>query len=60
MELIEKAKRLLGTTETTETIHKALEDATRWVLLRQLANQDFSDLTPDVLTKLRRGRLDRL
>lgn len=39
--LVDEAKAVLGTTETTETIHRALADAVRHARLRRLVQRRF-------------------
>ena len=40
LELVEKAKRALGTSGTTETVHRALQEVWRREAARQLAEWD--------------------
>lgn len=40
-DLVDEAKAVLGTTETTETIHRALADAVRHARLRRLVQRRF-------------------
>jgi Arc/MetJ family transcription regulator len=40
-DLVERAKQALGTTGTTETVHRALQEAWRREALRQLAAWRF-------------------
>jgi Arc/MetJ family transcription regulator len=54
-DLVNQAKSDLGTTGTTETVHRALEDVTRRAALERLANLRFDHLEPDWLEKLRAG-----
>ena len=54
--LVQQAKKVLGTVETTETIHKALASIVRNELLHRLAVREFSDLTPEALTRMRQPR----
>lgn len=39
--LVDQAKAVLGTTETTETVHRALREVVRHDLVRQLAARRF-------------------
>jgi Arc/MetJ family transcription regulator len=55
LELVNEAKRVLDTKETTETIHRALEDVVRQERLRRLARRRF-DLRDVDLDDLRRPR----
>ena len=54
--LVAEAREVLGTTTTTDTIHRALEEVVRREKLRQLADERFDDLTPEALEELRRPR----
>jgi Arc/MetJ family transcription regulator len=56
-ELVEEAKFILDTRETTETIHRALSEVVRQARLQRLVRRrfDFSDLDLD---DLRRSRTD--
>jgi Arc/MetJ family transcription regulator len=56
VDLVAQAQAVLGTSDATETIHRALEDAIRRELLRRLAQRAFEDLTPHLLVELRRPR----
>ncbi len=47
---------MLGTSTTTETVHRALEKVVRREKLRSLAEWDVGGLTPTGLVELRRGR----
>ena len=58
-ELVARARALLGTTSTTDTIHEALREIVRRDLRVALAARDFSELTPDVIGELRRPRSSR-
>jgi Arc/MetJ family transcription regulator len=57
LDLVAQAQEVLGTSDTTETIHQALEEAVRRELLRRLARRAFEDLTPHLLAELRRPRI---
>lgn len=54
--LVQDAKRALGTVNTTDTVHRALEEAVRRELLRRLAARDFPDLTLEAIEEMRRPR----
>lgn len=43
LELVGKAREVLGSDGTTDTIHRALEDVVRREKLRRLAARDFSE-----------------
>lgn len=52
-ELVDRAKAELGTSGTTETVHRALEEVARRAALQRLADRRFDHLEPDWLEKLR-------
>lgn len=56
-ELLARAQDALGTKGIKETIDKALHEAWRWVMLRELAEQlrtgDGLDLGPEMLQEVR-------
>jgi hypothetical protein len=54
-ELLDEAKAVLETHETTETIHRALEDVVRRDRLRRLVSRRF-DLSDEELEALRTPR----
>lgn len=56
LDLLAKAREVLHTSGTTETIHRALAEAVRREHLRRLAECTFDDLTPEALAELRRTR----
>jgi Arc/MetJ family transcription regulator len=56
LSLVREAKRILGTANTTDTIHRALQEAIRRELLLRLAKRDFADLTLEALEEMRRPR----
>jgi Arc/MetJ family transcription regulator len=56
MELVEKAQSVLGTSQTTETIHRALQEAVDLDKRRQLLDMGIGDLTPERLEEMRRVR----
>jgi Arc/MetJ family transcription regulator len=53
--LVDEAKAVLGTKETTETIHRALKEIVRNERLRRLARRrfDFADTDLDALRRPR-------
>ena len=53
--LVEEAAVVLGTDQTTETVHAALRDVER-AARQRLAERDFAGLTPPALDELRRPR----
>jgi Arc/MetJ family transcription regulator len=53
-DLVSAAAAVLGTVQTTETVHAALREVVDRAARRRLADRDFSDLTPEVLDELRR------
>jgi Arc/MetJ family transcription regulator len=56
LDLVAEAREVLGSSGTTDTVHRALEEVVRQQKLRWLAEQDFSELTPEVLDRLRATR----
>jgi len=56
LDLVGQAREVLGSNGTTETVHRALEEVVRQEKLRWLAERDFSELTPEVLERLRATR----
>ena len=56
LDLMDEARELLGTTTTTDTIHRALHEAIGFERRRSLASRDFPDLTVEALEKMRRPR----
>jgi Arc/MetJ family transcription regulator len=59
VDLVDRAREALGTTQVTETIHRALEEV---VLARRrawLASHDFEGLTPAALETMRKPRTFR-
>jgi Arc/MetJ family transcription regulator len=56
VDLVAEAREALGTTGTTATIHRALEEVVRRRKLEALAARTFEDLTPEALAELRRTR----
>jgi len=53
--LVRQAKAILGTSNTTDTVHQALEEVVRREALTSLASRDW-DMTLDELFQLRKGR----
>lgn len=56
LDLVAEAREILGSSGTTDTIHRALEDVVRREKLRRLADEPFEDLTPEALERLRTTR----
>ena len=56
LDLVAEARVALGTSATTDTIHRALEEVVRREKLRALADETFDDLTSEALAELRRTR----
>jgi Arc/MetJ family transcription regulator len=56
LDLVAEAQDVLGTSGTTETVHRALQDVVRREHLRRLQERTFEDLTPEVLAERRRPR----
>lgn len=54
--LLAEAKKVLGTKQVTETVHRALEEVVRSRRRAWLAKQDFTDLTPEALARMREPR----
>ena len=54
-DLLDEAKEVLETRETTETIHRALKDVVRHARLRRLLARRF-ELSPEELEELRTPR----
>jgi Arc/MetJ family transcription regulator len=54
--LVRRAKELLGAENTTDTVHRALEEVIRRDALRSLAEWDFGGLTLEDLKEMRKGR----
>lgn len=55
-DLLDQAREALGTKQTTETVHRALEEVVRIRRRAWLASHEFEDLTPEVLEHLRKPR----
>ena len=52
LDLVAKAREVLGSNGTTDTVHRALEDVVRREKLRWLAQRDFSMLTEEEREKI--------
>ena len=55
-ELVEAAAAVLGTAQTTETVHAALREVVDRAARQRLAGREFADLTPAALGEMRRPR----
>jgi Arc/MetJ family transcription regulator len=55
-QLVDEAAAVLGTAQTTETVHAALREVVDRAARRRLAGQDFPGLTPAALGEIRRPR----
>lgn len=55
-ELVEAAAAVLGTVQTTETVHAALREVVDRAARRRLAGREFAGLTPAALEEMRRPR----
>jgi Arc/MetJ family transcription regulator len=56
-ELVKAAAAVLGTAQTTETVHAALRKVVDVAARERLAERDFADLTPSALEQMRRPRI---
>jgi Arc/MetJ family transcription regulator len=56
MELITQAQRVLGTSQVTDTVNRALKDVVDRDRRRQLLAMGRGDLTPERLDEMRRNR----
>jgi Arc/MetJ family transcription regulator len=54
--LVDEAAAVLGTAQTTETVHAALRDVVDRATRQRLAERDFAALTPSALGEMRRPR----
>jgi len=54
--LVDEAAAVLGTVQTTETVHAALREVVDRAARQRLAAQDLAGLTPEALAALRRPR----
>jgi len=55
-DLISEVADLLGTRNTTDTIHAALREVSATEARRRLAARDFPELTPEFLAEIRKPR----
>jgi Arc/MetJ family transcription regulator len=55
-DLVDKAREVLETSTTTETVHRALEDVIRRDALQRLAEWDLGGLTLEDLERMRQPR----
>jgi Arc/MetJ family transcription regulator len=56
--LVREAAAVLGTVQTTATVHAALRDVVDRAARRRLAQRNFEDLMPEVLAEMRRPSHD--
>jgi Arc/MetJ family transcription regulator len=54
--LVAEAAAVLGTAQTTATVHAALRDVVDRAARRRLADRDFAALTPAAVEEIRRAR----
>jgi Arc/MetJ family transcription regulator len=54
--LVDEAAAVLGTVQTTETVHAALREVVDRAARKRLAAQEFAGLTPEALAALRKPR----
>ena len=59
LDLVEEAKRVLDTRETTQTVHRALEEVVRQARLRRLMAHRF-EMTAEELNRLRTPDVETL
>jgi Arc/MetJ family transcription regulator len=55
-DLVDAAAAVLGTAQTTETVHAALREVVARASRQRLAERDFPNLTPVALDDMRRAR----
>jgi Arc/MetJ family transcription regulator len=55
-QLVEAAALILGTAQTTETVHAALRDVISRAARQRLVTRDFNHLTPSALADMRQAR----
>jgi Arc/MetJ family transcription regulator len=55
-DLVAAAQEVLGTTQTTETVHRALKEVVNARRRRRLADYEFLDLTPESVVAMRQLR----
>jgi Arc/MetJ family transcription regulator len=53
-QLVAAAAGVLGTAQTTETVHAALREVVDRAARKRLAEREFADLTPAELQEMRR------
>lgn len=56
LDLVARAREILDTSTTTDTVHRALEDVIRRDALQRLAEWDLGDLTLEDLWRMRQPR----
>jgi Arc/MetJ family transcription regulator len=54
-DLVREAQEILGTTQVTETVHRALQEVVNRRHRRAVLAYDFPGLTPDSLEEMRRS-----
>lgn len=57
LDLLREAQQEMGTSEKTETIHRALEEAINLRRRQRLAERPLPGLTPESLEQIRRNRI---
>jgi len=55
-DLVDAAAAVLGTTQTTATVHAALREVVDRAARQRLAERDFARLTPEALSAMRSPR----
>ena len=55
LDLVSRAREVLDTRTTTETIHRALDEVVRREALKSLAQWDLGGMTLEDLKRIRRG-----
>jgi Arc/MetJ family transcription regulator len=55
-DLVDAASAVLGTTQTTATVHAALREVVDRAARQRLAARDFARLTPEALSEVRSPR----
>ena len=56
VDLVAECAAVLGTRQTTETVHRAMRDVVARAHRERLAAHDFPDLTPGAIEEMRRPR----
>lgn len=56
IDLVRAAAGVLGTRQTTETVHAAMREVVAQARRRSLAERDLPDLTPEAVETMRRSR----